>query len=194
MRDIGVNEPFYALTATDSFFRGTTTEGEYISLNRRLFSTFHGKECYLLFTKDHSQYVFIDVRDIVKQLHTDSVAGYSALNIEIIADIVCEYIGNYTLLDEALWNAFEEEISSEIQAWFGIEEGNMCVVEECFNKSIFMLFELALVIKNYLINARFPLIDTESVYAVEKFENGLLVLRLKSWEELVEKYMPVGRW
>ncbi|BAW19133.1 hypothetical protein [Ralstonia phage RP31] len=175
--------------SNDKFFRKPITPGEYASLVRRPFDSFDGKEDYLQYTEGLSLYVFIDMHDILQFLRVGDNPGYSVIDVKTVADVACDFLGEDSNIGDVLWNSFEEEISSEIQARLGAEDEAACLMGEPFNDAVGTMYEVATMVQNYLVNARFPLVETESVYTAEKFEKGLLVLRLRTWEEFVIAYV-----
>lgn len=171
----------------DNFFRKQIVPGDLLELPNRDFGTFYGKEDYQQYTQGCALYVFIDLRDILKYLRVD-VAGRSVIDIKITADITCDYLGDSSAIGEILWETFEEEISTDIQARLGSEE-IPCIHGEPFNEAIEAMYDISFIIQKYLVNAQFPLVENESVYTAEKFERGLLVLRLRNWDELVRAHV-----
>lgn len=172
----------------DKFFRKPFEPQDLAELPTRDFDTFQGMEDYHQYTQGCAQFVFIDLGDILRYLRIGDIAGRGVIDIRIMADVTCDYLGDNSAIGEILWTTFEEDISEDIQARFGTEE-MPCIHGEPFNDAIEAMYDVSLVIQNYLVNARFPLVETGSVYTVEKFERGLLVLRLRTWEELVHEYV-----
>ena len=142
---------------------------------------------YQLATLNLSPVVFIDLGDVYKFLKIKDHPGLDAADISLICDTVCEFLGEEAEYHEALYNTFDEDVIAAISARLGASE-EAALSSVPFNEAMEVIVAIAELIKCYLINADYPLIETTSVYKHEGFKNGLLGLRLRTFEEIQEYY------
>lgn len=142
---------------------------------------------YQLATLNLSPVVFIDLGDVYKFLKVKNHPGLDPADISTICDIVCDFLGDEAEYHEALWNTFDEDVVATISAKLGSSE-EAALSSAPFDEAMEVIVKIAQLIKNYLINAEYPLIETTSIYKHQGFKNGLLGLRLRSFEEIHEDY------
>lgn len=172
----------------NKFFRQGTTFDDFAKLPRVEFDVVEEQNNYLSFIRGLPQVVFVDLSDVQKLLNRDDAPGSDATDIRIIADIVCDFLGERSGFHEVLWEAFDEDITSEIAARFGSDESDLTIMQGPFDDAMEIVFETATLISNYLINARYPLVEESSVYKVGQCENGILLLQLRTHKDLVDNY------
>lgn len=174
----------------DNFFRQPITPADLNDTPRVEFDDFANKDEYLKCIKDLPFIVFIDVSDVAKYLRVINIDGIGALDVKRIAEIVTDCLGNESDIPDMLWGAFENEVAAEIQAKLGLEDSDTSAIlgSGPFSSSMDVLYEIASVVQRYLINARFPIVENESIYGVVEYSKGILALRVKAYEEFVEAY------
>jgi hypothetical protein len=174
----------------DNFFRQPITAQDLADVPKVEFDDFANKEEYLRCIRDIPFVVFIDVSDIAKYLKVVNIDGVGAIDVKRIAQIVCDFLGEDTNIPDMLWGDFEDDVAAEIQAKLGLEDTDTTAVlmGSPFNSSMEVVYEIANVVQRYLINAKFPIVEKESIYGVEEYSKGILALRVKSYEQFVEAY------
>lgn len=170
----------------DNFFRHPISFEQYASLSIRQFESFQGVWDYQATVHQLSRVVIIDLKDIDRFLKSHDTPGFGAIDVGLIAEIVCNYVGTDDLVD-VLWCNLDDDIISEISARLGIDVDHH-LMSEPFNTAMALVVEIGRLIENYLVNARFPLVNRESVYKAVDYKNGLLALRLRTYDELKELY------
>lgn len=174
----------------DNFFRQPITAQDLADTPRISVDDFSDRADYMKLVKDLPFVVFIDLGDVAKYLRVIPIDGLGALDVRAIATVVCDCLGEDSNIPDMLWGAFEDEVAAEIQAKLGLEDGDTTAVlmGGPFDNSMEVLYEIANVVQRYLINARFPIVEMESIYQVEDYKNGVLALGLKSYDQFVEAY------
>ena len=171
----------------NNFFRTEFTNGEYESLPRRTFASFANAQDYNHYHCLLPKVVFIDLGDIRRFLLTEKVPGLSVVDVMKVAGITATFIGDDVTLTDVLWSSFEEEIACNIMAELGIEYYDP-LMSDPFNTSIGVVFEISAIIRRYLVNARYPIVEGESVYGPAEYKNGLVVMMLKEYSALATDY------
>lgn len=171
----------------NNFFRSVITLEDYRRLPRVKFEHFLGEEPYKFYVRNYPPAVFIDMSDINQFLKSKREPGFDAINIEIIADVTCGYIGNNADIYEVLWNTFDEDVTAQVQAQLGVDEHNYQMTVP-FNTAMGLVCEISQIVQSYLINSGYPLIEEKSIYTVGKSLGGLLGLRLRTYDELTRDY------
>lgn len=182
MRDI---EQF---ALNNNLFRQEVTFNDYEELRRASFEELQGELGWKNYIYGLMPVVFIDLLHVLRYLRFKNKHGFlrpglSAINIKTIADLVCDRMGLDDEFHELLWTAFDEEVTTAVMAELGLDEKDG-LVETPFESAMDAVVEIAHVIQRYLINAGYPLIDSQSVYKVHDVKNGILALRLRTYEEL----------
>lgn len=184
MEDLGIEQ----YRTNDSQFRLYFSDAQYVALPRRDFNTFLGKFDYDAYVSKLKPIVFIDLKDLQLYLKTKNIPGFGALRIHEVAEVVCDSLGNLTNIPDVLWNKHVDEIYAEVQGELGLDDDSDALGVAPFQDSTDSLFSIADVITRYMVQAGFPIVESESVYEAYRFERGLLVLRLRTWEEFVLAY------
>ena len=109
------------------------------------------------------------------------------MDVMKVAGITATFIGDDITLTDVLWSSFEEEIACNIMAELGIEYYDP-LMSEPFNTSIGVVFEISSIVRRYLVNARYPIVEGESVYGPAEYKNGLVVMMLKEYAALATDY------
>lgn len=177
----------------DSLFRSTVTFNDFASLRHSSFEGLHGPVGWTSYTYGYMPVVFIDLMYIVQFLFSKDEnrvfhsPGLNALNLKRIAQLVCGHMADDAEFHELLWDAFDEEVASTVMAELGLSDFDNEMADP-FNGAMGALVEIANLIKRYLINAGYPLVGKSSIYTVYDIKNGILALRLRTYEELKEQY------
>lgn len=171
----------------NNFFRTEFTNGEYESLPRRTFASFTNAQDYNHYHCLLPKVVFIDLGDIRRFLLTEKMPGLSAIDVMKIAGITATLIGDDITLTDVLWASFEEEIACTIMAELGCDYCSP-LLSDPFNASIGAVFEISSIVRRYLVNAKYPLVEGESVYGPAQYKNGLVVMMLKEYSALATDY------
>jgi hypothetical protein len=181
----------------DILFRAPVVDLEkYASLRRAQLKHFPRKLDYQLFVSGLTPVVFLDLWDVLKFLNVKRQVGYDPISIQEIANIVCDHIGDDSSLHELVWTSVDEEVADTIVAELGITEHNECMehnvlLSHPFGDAMQVVIAIAELIKSYLVNAGFPIIESESVYKVGDYKNGIIALQLRTYEELISEYGEV---
>lgn len=177
----------FEFSQNDIFLRQPSSIGDFTQIPRATFDELHGEAAYNLFLFGLAPIVFIDVLDIFKFLKIRNKEGFEALDLKVIAQLVCDTLGDDDNFYDILMETFDEDITNDIVAKLGLDELNHHTAH-IFNNATNVLAEIADVIKSYLINAQFPIVENESVYTVAGVQKGLIALRLRTFDELVNDY------
>lgn len=176
-----------------SFFRSDVTFQDFSLLRRTTFDELYNELGWSNYTYGLMPVVFIDLLHVLRFLYYKNQQGFprpglSAINLTRLATLVCNYVGNDADFHENLWSAFDEEVLASIMAELGIADKGRCeedvVTSDSFSNAMESLLEIANTIKRYLINAGYPLVGNLSVYTVHDVKNGILALRLRTYQEL----------
>lgn len=171
----------------DNLFRAQVDYSGNELLKRFTFDDVNTLEGYQLATSNLPPVVFIDLGDVHKFLSIKNHPGLEPTNINLICDIVCDFLGDECEYHEALWNSFDEDVVSTIAARLGSSE-DAALSSVPFDEAMEIITKIAQLIKNYLVNAEYPLVETTSIYKLAGCKNGLLGLQLRSFEEIQEDY------
>lgn len=171
----------------NNFFRTEFTYGDYADLPRRTFASFANEEDYLHYHCLLPRVVFIDLGDVRKFLLAEKQPGLSAVDVMRIAEITSTFIGDDVTLTNVLWFSFEEEIASTIMAELGIESSSP-LLREPFNEASKTVFDISAIIRRYLVNAKYPLVEGESIYGPAEYKNGIVALMIKEYQALAIDY------
>lgn len=182
-RELGIE----LYSQNDNFFRSGIKLEEYAALPRLKFDSFFGEDTYKYYIRQYPPVVFIDLGDITRFLRTTSEPGFDAIDINAIAELICEFIGLPDSIYEVLWTTFDEDITSVIQARLGVDELDSQMTIP-FNNAMAAIGDIATLIQNYLINSRYPIIEHKSIYTVGVEKSGLLALRLRTYKELADEF------
>lgn len=185
-----VSKGIELFSGDDKFFRCQFSPDDYADLQRYKFDNLRGALDWQLAVGLLPRVVFIDLGDILRYIRQTQpgMEGYSAIDIETIAEIACDFHGNDSSYMDVLWQCFEEETASVIQAALGVTEETGMLESGPFNDTMAVLYEIIITIQAYLVNARFPLIEDSSVYTVGDYRNGIIGLRLRTWKEVKEAF------
>lgn len=172
----------------NNLFRNDVTFHDFGELRRIKFEELQGKLGWKNYIYGLMPVVFIDLLHVLRYLyfknkHGFSRPGLSAINVKTIADIVCDFMGMEDEFHELLWASFDEEVASAVIAELGLDDLNG-LIETPFETAMEAVVEIANIVQRYLINAGYPLVDFQSVYKVHDVKNGILALRLRTYEEL----------
>lgn len=171
----------------DNFFRSEICMGGIDNLNKIEFESIPNKLSYDLMTLDLPGVVMIDLGDVAKFLEVRDQPGFDPINIRRIADIVCDFLGDDSEFYEAIWTAHDENISSSISAQLGSSEEE-ALSSTPFEKAMDVTNAIANLVRNYLITANYPVIETSSIYKVGGYKNGIIALQLRDYSELKEEF------
>jgi hypothetical protein len=171
-----------------NLFRSDVTFQDFALLRRTTFEDLHGELGWSNYTYGLMPVVFIDLLHVLRFLYYKNEQGYArpglnALNLKRIAQVVCNYIGDDSDFHEELWTSFDEEVASNVMAELGMDEHD-AIMSGPFSNAMEAMVEIANTIKRYLVNAYYPLIGNLSVYTVHDVKNGILALRLRTYQEL----------
>lgn len=171
----------------DNLFRTRVDHSGNELLRKFSFDEVNTPELYQLAVTNLPQVVFIDLGDVYKFLKIKNHPGLDPADISLICDTVCEFLGDESEFHEALWNTFDEDVVAAISARLGSSE-EAALSSVPFNEAMEVIVAIAELVKSYLVNAEYPLIEFTSFYKHEGFKNGLLGLRLRTFEEIQEDY------
>lgn len=171
----------------NNFFRTEFTYGDYNDLPRRTFASFVNAQDYDKYHCLLPKIVFIDLGDVKTFLLSEKQPGLSAVDVMKIAGITSTFIGDDIMLTDVLWSSFEEEIACTVMAELGIDYYSP-LMSDPFNTSIGVVFEISSIVRRYLVNAKYPIVEGESVYGPAQYKNGLVAMMLKEYSALATDY------
>lgn len=171
----------------DSLFRRDVTFGEYTALPAYRRDEFPDEASYRTLVQHLPGVLMIDLGDIRKYLKITDEPGFDGIDVEYIASIVCDYLATEEDLVETLWNNIDDDIIADITARLGVDIDNYMVGPN-FDKAIAVVADIARLVERYLVNARFPIIDGQSVYTCGDYRHGIIALRLRTYVELQQDH------
>jgi hypothetical protein len=181
--DLDINE----FSQNENFFRTPYTLAALEALPKVTFEELGGREGYLTYIKNLTPVFFIDLWDVFKFLKIKSAPGFDPIDIKIIAELVCDFLGNDAEFYEALWNSFDENVAANVTAQLDLDEYS-AVMSVPFDNAMQVINSIAELIKRYLVNAGTPIIEGGCLYKVADYKNGIIGLQFRTYEELEEEY------
>lgn len=182
----------HRLKQNDLAHRSQINHADYALLQRVAFEEVETPLEYELFMAPYPKVVFIDLADYQRFIKTDAPEdtgskAFEVVDIKVIASIVCDMLGEEHAIHEMLWSTFDEDVNSMVAAKLRLDEGESWS-STAFSNAMEVVYAVNDVILRYLVNARFPILESISIYTLEKYEKGLLVLRLRTYNEVAEAY------
>lgn len=171
----------------DKFFRSYVIEEQFNALPRITFAEVSDPQSYANYVRNLAPTMFIDLGDIHHYIALNKIHGLDTTDIEILAQIVCDYFNEQGSLHEMIWESFSENISEVLSAKLGLDEATI-LLTDTFNICIENIYQISSILHCYLINANTPIVETNCIYQFDRYKNGLIGLRLRTFDELKEIY------
>lgn len=129
--------------------------------------------------------VYIDMEDVVAYLARPETHGVDNSMLDMLIDEVMDNLGSRDEIHSVIWDTFSDEVTSILEAQFNMDCSDV-LMSDVFNRAMQDLFELAMLVENYAINAALPIIDRMSMYKFHKRTRGSIALVLRSYKDLFD--------